>query len=273
MNTIFQDSELSWAFTQIMRCIRNNNIDDLVKKYKRIGLVCTFSGAFFLTLFLILLAASIAIKEYTGACLCGFSIAGFGFLTLYGINRRLHPEKSRLISQYYPDIAEILSRNTGYPYKPYSEKEWEIPIKEYSQNVLQSLLEKGNGWGTNNVCFLALQIYYEEPRRREIYAGQFIINLCDEGIILMPIEYQTEDTPLALTGLTTVIPQAEIDSIRMKKETDSYRITIRMKKSKWLYAAGYYSSILELSVMEEVPEAPFHKYAVAKWKEKYSSKN
>ena len=77
---------------------------------------------------------------------CLVFIVPFVILFLYGGKSVFHPESHNNFKLHYQCLTETVSRNTGYPAKPYVPAQWEIPISYYSPEEMEKILRFAGGW-------------------------------------------------------------------------------------------------------------------------------
>lgn len=168
-------------------------------------------------------------------------------------------------------MVETISRNTGYPNRPYAPEQWEIPFSAYSPEVLQSILNIVGGWGQDNTFFIC-NVKFNRSRTVHVEDAHFF-NLCEKGLFLIPISLDADGCK-AYVDLCTMVPTSEIariglyPSIYAPVNQDDMELAIISNNVVWdIHNKGndmFAHSTLTYQVKRRIDGAPFHEYNVNK---------
>ena len=109
-------------------------------------------------------------------------------LLLYGLRSLFFPKTSANYKSNYLGLMNTIRHNTGYPQKLYVPEQWEIPMKDYTQETLEGILRLVGGWGQDNICFICNRAILTSRNAQLIDASLF--NLNENGITIISPQKQ-----------------------------------------------------------------------------------
>ena len=217
--------------------LATGSLPTLHQKNRTKGIVCAAAGALGVAAEVFLFIMFYKYPGMTNARFPGSQIVGtilFGLLCLYGIRNLVNPESHGDYQVHYLGLQETVTRNTGYPHKPYIPEQWEIPLTVYSQEALANILKLVGGWGEDNICFICNKESHGYHSRNISYA--YIFNQCEKGIFLVPIGADN-GAYKAFADLTIYLPLDNIEKIYTTKEKyprkNSIGLSIYTKDKFW----------------------------------------
>ncbi len=250
-------------FDQFREYIRTGDAASLLQYCRKGGVIFAVTGFLCALPFLLLLPIGVYIRHYGGCFTCVLFFAAMMGMGIYGIHGSRHPESFFLYKHHYLNTVQTVSRNTGYPQRPYVPEEWEIPLTEYSEAAMAQLLSAVNAWGENNIYFICNQ---EVKMRHSRYTrGAVVMNYCEKGLFIIPIYTQEDNIPKAYLDTTIAVPPEQIKSIRMWVLSERHiRMNIRFKPGVWDMGWVAKRSLMMFIINQHIEGADFHRANVAR---------
>ena len=275
---------LDEAIKRNRRCLAEGNQDEVFRSVRKAGKWYILIG--FVACAVLAYGIVYSVTHYmsfmnvVAAIVFGLCIAAFIGLIIYGIKCTAHPEQNNSYQKDYLRMVDTISRNTGYPNRPYAPEQWEIPFSAYSPEVLQSILNIVGGWGQDNTFFIS-NVKFNRSRTVHVEDAH-IFNLCEKGLFLIPISLDADGCK-AYVDLCTMVPTSEIariglyPSIYAPVNQDDMELAIISNNVVWdIHNKGndmFAHSTLTYQVKRRIDGAPFHEYNVNKLFQLYGSAN
>lgn len=186
-------------------------------------------------------------------------------LLLYGLRSLFFPKISANYKSNYLGLMNTIRHNTGYPQKLYVPEQWEIPMKDYTQETLEGILRLVGGWGQDNICFICNRAILTSRNAQLIDASLF--NLNENGITIIPIGTENGTTK-AYADLCSIIPTKSIKGIHFypaslsPQKQDVMELCIDYDEYTWdTYDRGtkpLFDLTMAYHVQRRIDGAPFH---------------
>ncbi len=255
--------------------VANGDTESLLKEIRQFGLKLTLIGLAFAALLTVLVFVTKPSKwnEYSMFILYGAVTA---YVLCIGITALINPKRNKRYRGYYLNTIKFISRNTGFPQKPYVPEEWVVPLTSYDPDSMANILRMANAWGENNTFFICNNMsgapYRKYRSTKKRIRNAFLFNLCEKGLFLVPIS-NDNGVVNAYPDLCCVLPLDKLNKLYIIPLVsfsvhDKYFFSIWSDPKDWrLNAVGdSYKATLpyEFCVSKSIDGAPFHEFNVTK---------
>ena len=123
---------LDEAIKRNRRCLAEGNQDEVFRSVRKAGKWYILIGIVACAVLAYGIVYSVthymSFMNVVAAIVFGLCIAAFIGLIIYGIKCTAHPEQNNSYQKDYLRMVDTISRNTGYPNRPYAPEQWEIPF-------------------------------------------------------------------------------------------------------------------------------------------------